>query len=150
MAITVPVADTELTVAGWGKPVTDEVNRMTPLVSASPPGRIWINALNAVNATSGWTQIPGSAVKPTETGARKWIVQTFIPLDPSEPGKMTYIQLNINGGVITQYGIYIPAGNSASMAMWAFGPTAITSCEIIASGWKVGASGKMVFIDGGP
>lgn len=34
MAITVPVTDTEIRTSEWGIPITNEVNRMTPLVIA--------------------------------------------------------------------------------------------------------------------
>lgn len=54
MAITAPIAGQPVSVENWGKPVTDEINRMTPLVVAATA---WANATLA----NGWTNYGGGA-----------------------------------------------------------------------------------------
>lgn len=47
MAITPPVAGQEISATAWGIPITNEVNRLTPLVDSMAVGA-WVNmALNA-------------------------------------------------------------------------------------------------------
>ena len=52
MPIAVPIAGSEVNVTNFGKPVADEVNRMTPLVVAPTA---WVN-LSLVN---GWVNFSG-------------------------------------------------------------------------------------------
>lgn len=60
MAITVPVAGQEISVSTFGKPVADEVNRLTPLVD----NRSW-SAWQPIAFNAPWTNY-GGAYPPTQ------------------------------------------------------------------------------------
>lgn len=53
MAITPPTPQTMVNATTWGKPITDEVNRMTPLVVAPTA---WVN----FTLTNSWTNDSGA------------------------------------------------------------------------------------------
>ena len=100
--IIVPTAGTEINVTQFGKPVADQVNANTVALNqmqtvdlAHLPGRRWFNSLGAANGGSGFVTIPGSTTIPTETGARKWIIDASLHVDGAEPStpKVAYAYL---------------------------------------------------------
>lgn len=124
MAITVPVANTALSVAGFGKPVADEVNRLTPLVpgltftnltlnapwvamgSGHPPTRYAKFANNSVMVQFGCSGGgSGGVIATLPSGFRPTYTATFLVRSGGSP-PVIIIQIGTDG-VITPY---FPAG----------------------------------------
>ena len=88
MAIATPVAGTGLSVSTFGKPVVDEINRMTPLVVAAPS---WTN----LTLQNSWTNAGG----------------TRPPSSFRKMGDLVYIRIAATGGGNGTVVTTLPAGN---------------------------------------
>lgn len=157
MAITPPVTDQEISSSGWGIPITNEVNRMTPLVTTAlskPPGRIWKNSMGAADGASGFVTVPGSTTLPGESTARKWLIIASLHVDGAQTGvpKVGYTYLYINGSGVDQYAVYVAAANQTFECTWMVStPTAIASMKLDISNFKTATTGSfLALIDGGP
>ena len=141
-----PVAGDPVVVEDFGQPVYDLVTH--------PPGRIWINHLATTDGTGGWTTVSGSTVKPSETGARKWLAIVSMTLDQTQAARVCYVQWNINSVSQGQYGQKTDPNDTFTMMFACINPIAISTTELIISGFKMtsqaGGYANMVLIDGGP
>lgn len=146
MPLTRPVAGDPVVAEDFGQPVYDLVTH--------PPGRTWINHLSAADGSSGWVSVGGSTTKPTETGVRKWVIIATLTLDPTQTARICYVQFNINGVSQGQYGSSTNPNDSFTIMFACLNPVAISSCELLISGWKLSSNSasyaNLVFIDGGP
>lgn len=86
MAISRPTTKTIISTSGWGVPITDEVNRMTPLVIAPTA---WVNA----SYLNGWSTFPG-----------------YQPAAYRKIGDIVYLRGVIANGTMNTDAFYLPTG----------------------------------------
>ena len=86
MAIVRPVTKTKIATVSWGIPITDEVNRMTPLVVAP-------TAWTALTLTNGWVVVGG------------WQVPQYRKI-----GDIVYLRGLMQSGTFNSTAATLPAG----------------------------------------